>query len=48
MKMTIDFTFDLNAYIEYAQEIFNDIYYDPDSPGYMDSEKTYEMMQERL
>lgn len=43
MEMTtkIDSTFDFDAYIEYAQEIYSDIYYDPNSPGYMDSDKAY-------
>lgn len=47
MKM-IENALDIDSYMAYAQEIFNEIYYDPDSPGYMDSDKTYEIMQERL
>lgn len=47
MKMTENM-FDLDAYIEYAQEIYESIYNDPNSPGYQDSDKAYKMMQERL
>lgn len=40
--------FDIDAYLDFVQEIYEDIYYDLDSPGYMDYDKTYEMMQQRL